>query len=470
MSTTVTDEMKKEIQDAVSKTQQENESKMDEMKEMIQQMKLMMHQMISTAKTTENKDSEAGRDRLSVRRSLNMNHIPEMTSPVTAAKQSIGLTSLDSTPTLRHQHPQQIATLDLPHPSHTSSMNESVRSSLRKGMAKPPTFEGNVDDNILTWWRQMKNYASMFDEESQSSLIKSYLRGPAALWMDMRERELGREMTLEELADGLVQEYGSETTSQAALQKLETLSMANDGCQTLSEYHAVFAKYYNQLNVRDQAYAVRCYIKGIAPKYLKYVVFSDTNFGTLAEAKAAVTLAVAKHDQLELAYANYNQQKGRRDTKTSKQQYRKPSTGVNHHNSTNGSHNSNNNHDNNNSAKRMDSNNGNSSRRWETNNPYRVTLSSLSDTSIDGEDEGTSGEGDGERKEGQIAAVTSSHHGNRFGNNRGLRLSTDQIDMLRRERRCFKCHQQGHRISECSNATATKLPISLKQSAPSRRI
>jgi hypothetical protein len=430
---------------------------------------MMMQQMIAIDKPTENKNSEMEVERSSVRRTLNMNTIPDLTSPVTAAKQSIRLaaTPLVVTPLPHHQHPQHIASLDVPHLSHTVAMNESVRSSLQKGMSKPPTFEGNVNDNILTWWRQIKNYAAMYDVEAQATLIKSYLRGPAALWLDSRERELGREMTLKELADGLVQEYGSETTSQAALQKLETLSMANEGCQTLTEYHTVFSKYYNQLNAKDQQYAVRCYIKGIAPKYLKYVVFNDTNFNSLAEAKAAVSLAVAKHDQLELAYANFNQQRGKRDNKTIKQQQNKPSGSGNNRSNNNSNHNNSNNYINNNN--RMNSHSGNTSRRWETHNPYRVALSSLSDTSIDDDESGVSGEGEGGGKEGQIAAVSSSHTNNRSNSNNGLKLSSDQINQLRREWRCFRCHEQGHRASECTNAAAAKSSLHLKGEAPSRR-
>jgi hypothetical protein len=469
MSSTA-EEMKKEILDVVSMRQQENERKIDEMKDTLEQMRIMMQQMILTDKSTVNNRSESDRDDQPVRRSLNMNRIPDLMSPVTAAKQSIALSPLTTTPLPHHQYQQQqqIASLELPHPSHASLMNESTRSALQKGMSKPPTFEGNVNDNVLTWWRQVKNYAMMFDAESQASLIKSYLRGPAALWYDSRERELGRELSLEELANGLSQEYGSETTSQAALQKLESLTMANEKCSTLQEYNTEFSKYYNLLNTKDQTYAVRCYIKGIAPKYLKYVVFNDTNFNSLAEAKAAVTLAVAKHEQLEIAYANYQQQKGKSFNKTSKMPSRKPSTGINHHRNAADHHKSNNNHSNNNNN-RFDNNNGQNNRRWESTNPYRVALSSLSDTSIDDEEDGMNEGEENERKEGQVAVVSSSQNSSRPSISSGLRLTNDQINMLRNEYRCFRCHEHGHRVSECKNIAATKPPLSLKEIAPSRR-
>jgi hypothetical protein len=457
-----TEEMRKEILESVSTKQQENEKKIDEMKETLEQMRMMMQQMMLIDESSMKRRSESDEDRPAVRRSLNLNHIPELTTPVTAAKQTLSFSPLATTPLSHHQYQhhqpqQQAAALELP---ISTSMSDTARAALQKGMAKPPTFEGGINDNILTWWRQVKNFAMTFEPEVQARLIKSYLKGPAALWYDAKERELGRELTVEELASGLSQEYGSETTSQAALQKLETLTMANEKCRTLQEYHCEFNKYYNLLNSRDQAHAVRCYIKGIAPKYLKYVVFSDTNFNSLAEAKAAVTLAAAKHDQLEIAYSNYQQQKGRSSNAPSHR-----SSNMGNRRQGNSNHNSRNHYNNNHN------NNDQHDKRGESNNPYRVLLSSVSDISLHSDDDGENGEGEGERKEGQLAAVASSPPGNSsHPNNQGrLRLTQDQMQMLRREYRCYNCHEYGHRAAECKNSTASKPPMSLKGAAPSRR-
>ena len=244
---------------------------MNKLGEMMQQMMIMRDESVTATASTS-----------SVRRSL----IPDLVTPITAAKRStLRKPAATAAADTSHQEDDQVKLMV---PEMKSNINESQRVSLQKGMAKPPLFEGNIGDNISTWWRQVKNYASLYEKESQSALIKSYLRGPAALWMDSLEKELGREMTIDELADGLTQEYGSETTSAAALLKLESLSMASEECKTLQLYHSTFSKYYNLLNINDQVHAVRCYVKGIAPKYLKYMVYTDSSFKTLAEAKSAV--------------------------------------------------------------------------------------------------------------------------------------------------------------------------------------
>jgi hypothetical protein len=411
------------------------------MREMMNKLEEMMQQMM----IMRNESEAAAASASSVRRSL----IPELVTPTTAAKRSILKNTATTEAKIDTSHQGEHVKLIVP--EMKPSISETQRASLQKGMAKPPLFEGNIGDNISTWWRQIKNYASLYETESQCALIKSYLRGPAALWMDSLEKELGREMTIDELANGLAQEYGSETTSAAALLKLETLSMASEECKTLAQYHSVFSRYYNLLNISDQAHAVRYYVKGIAPKYLKYMVYGDTSFKTLAEAKAAVTLAVAKHDQIELSYQNFNQQKGRGNVATSKQApspYRR--------NNNNNSNNSNNNDNRN-------GNNTNRNRRWESVSPYQVQLSRIADTSVEEGDDDVSHEDENERKEGQIAAVSSLPRTNR------LWLNPEQLELLRKEKRCFNCHQAGHQSRMCRNAAALKPPVPLKGEAPSRR-
>jgi hypothetical protein len=466
-----TNDFKREIIEEVMKKQQETEEKIQQM---IRHVTEMMQQMTMTSiKSSKNETAQAELGHQSVKRNLPMNDIPELTSPVTAAKRTVTLSpsTLLRTPlpSMHHvsSHHDNSLTMDIPQSSSSSyGMSDSTRSAMQKGMAKPPLFDGNVDDkgeSVYTWWRQVGNYASVFEEEARATVIKSFLRGAAAVWLDSRERELGRLLTVEELADGLSQEYGSETTSASALQKLETLSMASEGCSTISGYNTVFAKYYNLCSAKDQFYAARYYIKGILPKYVRHL--NKTEFDTLAEAKAAVTLAVAKCDHLELAYTNYQQQKARGSTQRQQHQRQSQSSSAI---SSNYTTTSNNNHNNRRSSRR----------RWETgnnnnNDTFHVSLSSIRDYSND-DTENIREEGENEENEGQVAAVSSVNMKGRYNNNnnnnirRGVRLTADQIQMLMKENRCFNCYRPGHRKDECRSEAATVPPSPLKGQAPSR--
>ena len=171
-----------------------------------------------------------------------------------------------------------------PSAADTDLARRKKMESLQKGMMKPPSFEGNTGDkgeSITTWWKQMGNWVRVFDDGERAMVIKSFLRGPAALWLESVERQVGRELTVQELADGLTQEYGRETTSDEALQSLETLSMSSPGCSTLENYNSVYNRYYNKCSANAQPIAVRCYIKGLAPKYMKWVDMSDDIYTSL---------------------------------------------------------------------------------------------------------------------------------------------------------------------------------------------
>src|ERR1700723_3844564 len=93
--------------------------------------------------------------------------------------------------------------------------------------------------------------------------------------------------------------------------------MTSPGCRTLAGYNATFGKLFNKCNAKDQVFAAHAYAQGIHPKYLRYIPDrTRINLDNLAEAKAAVTLAVATYEQLELSYANFSGQKGRGEGST----------------------------------------------------------------------------------------------------------------------------------------------------------
>ena len=364
-------------------------------------------------------------------------HFPEISTPVTASKATTSVPSgtrvVDPLPaigSLAESSSSRLDESDIEKNSH----RRKVLNTLQKAMAKPPYFEGNTGEKselISTWWKQVGNYAKTYeDEDIQALVIKSFLRGPAALWLDSREREIGRELTVQELADGLTQEYGSETTSAAALQKLETLSMASPGCATLAGYNSEFNKLYNQCSQKDHSIAIRCYVKGLHPKYLKWMVMTEDIYNNLAEVKAAATRAVAKHEMMQLNYANFDLQKGRAAAAQKSKQFARPISGEG----------------------------------------TTVNLNFVNESA------GGNGVGEGENDttpsaEGQVAAISSSHvaSAGSGGQRSGFQLTDEQRKMLIRERRCFKCHKRNHRSSECRSTAATTAPVPLNQSAPSRK-
>jgi hypothetical protein len=298
-------------------------------------------------------------------------------------------------------------------------------------MAKPPFFEGNTGEkteSISTWWKQVGHYAKAYDPRSRAIVIKSYLHGSAALWLDSREREIGRDLTVQELADGLTQEYGSETTSSAAVQRLEALSMVSLGCATLAGYNAEFNKLYNQCSVSDQPIATRCYIKGLLPKYMKWLVLSDDVYTNLAEAKAAATRAVAKHDMMLLNYANFDLQKGR---SAAAQKLQNSSTLSSERSSS--------------STTSSQQNN----KRWNNSGftGTKVSLSALVDSDSPEQWGETDDDDTNDQQEGKVAIVSSVGQGNGSipnPNDQGTFPLTDaQQAMLRKGNRCFQVLQGG---------------------------
>ena len=287
----------------------------------------------------------------------------------------------------------------------------------------------------------MCSYANTFEREVQATVIKSYMRGAAALWLESREKELGRSLSIQELADGLTQEYGSEITSKAALQKIESLTMGHRDCSSLTKYNTLFNKQYNLLNGDDQLYAVRAYQKGLAPALQKIIYSKNLSIHTLAEARAAATLAAAEYDAIELAYKQYNEQKSRSAPDAEKHKKYTPST-----------------------ATTSDSYQSHRGRGWENRDAFKVNLGSISEPHHDTEETSPTLRGNDDRPEGQIAAVRVAER-----DRKEIRLTPEETAMMREENRCFRCHKPNHRRRDCRSAPATERPKRLKGEAPSRK-
>jgi hypothetical protein len=370
-----------------------------------------------------------------------------LSTPVTASKRTSMLvadsqknvTSPMSVDQLRNS-----TTHDQESEAESTSKNPSSglsqeRQAVQKGLAKPPFFDGSMDEksvSITTWWRQVCLYVGTFPGEYQAMMIKSYLRGSAALWLESRERDLGRELNVQELADGLAQEYGSETTSFAALQKLEALTMASPGCSTLAGYNSEFNRWYNQCLKPEQPVAIRCYIQGLLPKYIKHLDMAGPSlYTTLSVARAAATAAVAKEEMIALSYNKFNAQKARGGAPTSQKQSfhsRPPSTS--------------------------------------TSTSYQGTAVDLR-TIVDTESSESVPE-EGEREEGQVAAIqTPRSNNNQSRTGRRYQLSDKERDLLSADRRCFNCYKVGHisRVCRSASATSAPTPLPLKEGAPNRK-
>jgi hypothetical protein len=180
-------------------------------------------------------------------------------------------------------------------------------SQLQKGLAKPSDFFGEESkgERITTWWRSVWVYSSVYPVASRAMLIKSYLKGTAAVWLESREIELGRSMSVDELKNGLAIEYGSDTTSDAALQSIKNLNMADNKYSTIQTYNAEFNRLYSLLKKEALPIAVNAYIGGVFPRIQREIIKPNSEPWTLQSARIAVGQAVSKCETIDLAYKRF---------------------------------------------------------------------------------------------------------------------------------------------------------------------
>jgi hypothetical protein len=329
-------------------------------------------------------------------------------------------------------HANELDQPDSPRVHHSS---DKELQTLQRAMAKPSNFDGDDEkgERITTWWRQMINYVGMYPDDMQAFIAKSYLKGSAASWLESREVELKRELTLQELKEGLAIEYGSDVAAAAALDRIKMLSMAEEKYNTIQSYNAEFNKLYSLLSPQNQIIAVDCYISGLLPKYQKEISKPDNKPWTLTSAREAAVKAVTKVESIDLAYKRFN-------AINKKKVYGSSSTGAIKKASAWGRNN----------------NNRNNSTMMNGTTSNAATVTRIQ--SVDTESHETEGEEGEVRKEGQVSAIQSKP-----SSKQGFKLNDAQVALLRKEGRCFHCHQKGHMKPGCKNAAATSAPVPLNQ-------
>jgi hypothetical protein len=435
------EEFKNEIIETMNKAQQESQARIDTLQQVLEQMiKMNMGNNVNTATAS---PVVTVAEQQPVRRNL----LAHLATPLTAVRRNTQAAS-----TAVHQSPLGAAVTAAPTPAEEIIISAETRKELQKGLAKPPVFTGDMDEKsepVSTWWRQVYNYASAFDTSVQATMIKSYLRGSAAAWLESREKEKNRDLTLEELAHGLAQEYGSEITSKAALQKIETLSMGRPECSTLSKYNAAFNKQYNLLSSADQVFAPRAYMKGLLPTLQKLIRNKNLPLETLSEVRSAATEADAEQDAIDLAFKQFRLITNKSDTNTHRQKNYTTSTST--------------------STASSNSQQPYRGRRWENSDAFKVNLSSISDNLHDDEETGSGNE---ERPEGQVAAMQANDQNNRprgSAERKGIRLNDEDKAVIKQFNLCWRCFQPGHIKRDCRSPPATERPKPLKDQAPSRK-
>ena len=314
-------------------------------------------------------------------------------------------------------------------------LSDPLLITMKVEPAKPEFYYGddtvNTDirkvKNVNIWLKQIHRYVGSLPADQQLRVASGFLRGPAEVWLSSYERGLqkkGYALTFQSLCEGLKERYGSEDQNYVVRQKLEHLRMGTPGCNTLADYNHQFMLLESMLEADEWREGLAfTYTQGLSQELSQWVIRNKCT--TLDEAiRTAVSEeSIQKRQQLDRSS--------------------KPSATTNNSDRS--------------------QNRGGYKRRWENNyRPASTEVNSISaqptDNNQETPKEPTSSAPSSEQPGGQIAAVQQT----RRGTGGGYRLTQEDRDMLGREGRCFKCHQQGHIKPNCTNSWATTAPKPLK--------
>src|ERR1700722_7528578 len=158
----------------MKQTQEETQRLIREMWEMIR-LQESIHSVSHDGGGDEPIDDEKANPPAESRRSL---QFPSITTPNTASKRTTsvptGTRVVDPLPHLGSASGLERLIDD---EDEKDDSRRTILAALQKGMAKPPFFEGNTGEkmeSISTWWKQVGNYATIYNSGSRAIVIKSF--------------------------------------------------------------------------------------------------------------------------------------------------------------------------------------------------------------------------------------------------------------------------------------------------------
>ena len=130
---------------------------------------------------------------------------------------------------------------------------------------QPPTFCGRVEEDVVTWTMQVRNYLSLTlsSDDQQVAYVSTLLQGAAIDWWValLRERGGRRPRHFEELAALLEQRFGS--TNRVIRARAALRNIQQDHFASVRNYATRFEEYLGKLPHYDEEWAKSKFIGGL---------------------------------------------------------------------------------------------------------------------------------------------------------------------------------------------------------------
>ena len=158
---------------------------------------------------------------------------------------------------------------------------------------QPPTFSGRVEEDVVTWIMQVKNYLSLTisNDDQQVAYVSTLLQGAAIDWWValLRERGGRRPQQFEELAALLEQRFGS--TNRVIRARAALRNIQQDHSEGVRSYAMRFAESLGKLPNYDEEWARSQFVWGLHGEIAAMVVIA---------APATLASAIEIAEQVEL--------------------------------------------------------------------------------------------------------------------------------------------------------------------------
>ena len=149
---------------------------------------------------------------------------------------------------------------------------------------QPPTFSGRVEEDVVTWTMQVRNYLSLISssDEQQVAYTSTLLQGAAIDWWValLRERGGRRPSHFEELAALLEQRFGSTNRVMRARATLRNIQQNHS--EDVRSYSTRFEELVGKLPTFDEDWAKSQFVWGLHGEIAAMVVIAAPT--TLASA------------------------------------------------------------------------------------------------------------------------------------------------------------------------------------------